>query len=180
MERHVSCTERSLTIYRPRSLRDGIPYLGCLVPYLIWSRKRNLWDKSWNYLELPKASDTPGDFIRRSRRIWSPAKIAKRFSPPIDADTPGDFFRRSQRCGSFENSCDKIAQPDGLALLAIHSNKRRNRGNEHTWQMPANLIADIWHARYWRFYTPIAAIGENRNRCTGHTWRFSSIAAIGV
>ena len=49
----------------------------------------------------------------------------KRFSPPIDADTPGDFFRRSRRCGSFENSCDKIAQPDGLALLAIHSNKRR-------------------------------------------------------
>ena len=48
-----------------------------------------------------------------------------RFSPPIDADTPGDFFRRSRRCGSFENSCDKIAQPDGLALLAIHSNKRR-------------------------------------------------------
>ena len=49
----------------------------------------------------------------------------QRFSPPIDADTPGDFFRRSRRCGSFENSCDKIAQPDELALLAIHSNKRR-------------------------------------------------------
>ena len=45
--------------------------------------------------------------------------------------------------------------------------------------MPVNLIADIWHARYRRFYTPIAAIGENRNRCTGHTWRFSPIAAIG-
>ena len=45
----------------------------------------------------------------------------QRFSPPIDADTPGDFFRRSQRCGSFENSCDKIAQPDGLALPAIHN-----------------------------------------------------------
>ena len=49
----------------------------------------------------------------------------KRFSPPIDADTLGDFFRRSRRCGSFENSCDKIAQPDGLALLAIRSNDRR-------------------------------------------------------
>ena len=49
----------------------------------------------------------------------------KRFSPPIDADTLGDFFRRSQRCGSFENSCDKIAQPDGLTLLAIRSNDRR-------------------------------------------------------
>ena len=48
-----------------------------------------------------------------------------RFSPPIDADTPGDFFRRSRRCGSFENLCDKIAQSDGFALLAIRSNKRR-------------------------------------------------------
>ena len=48
-----------------------------------------------------------------------------RFSPPIDADTPGDFFCRSRRCGSFENSCDKISQPDGLALMAIRSNKRR-------------------------------------------------------
>ena len=49
----------------------------------------------------------------------------KRFSPPIDADTLGDFFRRSRRCGSFEKSCGKIAQPDGLALLAIRSNDRR-------------------------------------------------------
>ena len=51
-----------------------------------------------------------------------------------------------------------------------------NRENGHTWRMPANLIADIWHG----FHTPIAAIGENRNRCTGHTWRFSPIAAIVV
>ena len=49
----------------------------------------------------------------------------KRLSSPIDADTLGDFFRQSRRCGSFENSCDKIAQPDGLALLAIRSNDRR-------------------------------------------------------
>ena len=35
------------------------------------------------------------------------------------------FFRRSRRCGSFENSCDRIAKPDQLALLAIRSNKRR-------------------------------------------------------
>ena len=50
-----------------------------------------------------------------------------------------------------------------------------NRGDGHIWRMPANLIADIWHARYRRFYTPIPAIGENCNRCTGHTWRFSLI-----
>ena len=84
--------------------------------------------------------NTPGDFIRRSRRIWSPAL---QFSPPIGADTLGDFSRRSRRCGTltlfpdsiegrFEKSCDKIAQPDWLTLLA-------------------NLIADIWHARYRRF-----------------------------
>ena len=49
----------------------------------------------------------------------------KRFSPPINADTLGDFFRRSRRCSSFEKSCDKIAQPDGLTLLAIRSDERR-------------------------------------------------------
>ena len=81
-----------------------------------------LWDLQLMFIHFAcypssvKAGDTPSDFIRRSRRIWS---------PPIDADTPGDFFRRSRRCGSFENSWDKIAQPDGLALLAIRSNKRR-------------------------------------------------------
>ena len=79
----------------------------------------------------------------------------RRFSPPIDADTPGDFFRRSRRCGSFENSCDKIAQPDGLALLAIRSNKcRKSRERAHlanagefnrrylTCQISAILYAD--------------------------------------
>ena len=35
------------------------------------------------------------------------------------------FFADTRRCGSFENSCDKIAQPDGLALLAIRNNDRR-------------------------------------------------------
>ena len=56
----------------------------------------------------------------------------KRFSPRIDADTLRDFFRQSRRCGSFEKSCDEIAQPDGLALLAIRSNDRtksRERGH---------------------------------------------------
>ena len=69
---------------------------------------------------------------RQTWRFYTPiaanliaSENRKRFLPPIDADTPGDFFRRSRRCGSFENSCDKIAQPDGLALLAIHSITRR-------------------------------------------------------
>ena len=51
--------------------------------------------------------------------------IASEFSPPIDADRPGDFFRQSRRCRSFGKSSDKIAQPDGLTLLAIRSNDRR-------------------------------------------------------
>ena len=61
-----------------------------------------------------------GNFIARENR--------KRFN----ADTLGDFFRRSRRCGSFEKSCDKIAQPDGLALLAIRSNDlRKSRERAH-------------------------------------------------
>ena len=104
----------------------------------------------------------------------------QRFSLAIDADTPGDFFRRSRRCGSFENSCDKSPNLMGWLYWRFAAINVENRGNGHTWRMPANLIADIWHTRYRRFYTPIAAIGKNRNRCTGHTWRFSPIAAIGV
>ena len=69
-----------------------------------------------------KASDTSGDFIRRSRRIWSPACD---FRHRLMRTHLAIFFRRSRRCSSFENSCDKIARPNGLALLAIHSNKRR-------------------------------------------------------
>ena len=41
------------------------------------------------------------------------------------SDTPGDFIRRSRRCGSCEKSCDKIAQRDGLTSLAIRSDERR-------------------------------------------------------
>ena len=33
---------------------------------------------------------------------------------------------------------------------------------------PARLLIRT-HARYRRFYTPTAAIGENSNRCTGHS-----------
>ena len=49
------------------------------------------------------------------------------------SDTPGNIFCQSRRCGSFENSCDKISQPDGLALLAI-------RSNGHTWRRPIAAI----------------------------------------
>ena len=67
----------------------------------------------------------------------------ERISPLIDADTLGDFLRRSRRfCTStsfpdyvqaisrgrvrhFEKSCDKIAQPDWLTLVAIRSDERK-------------------------------------------------------
>ena len=120
---------------------------------------------------------------RHTWRFYTPiaanliaSKNRKRFSPPIDADTLGDLFRRSRRCGSFENSCDKIAQPDGLAFLAIRSNKhRKSRERAHL----AN--PDEFNRRYLTSQiSAILAIGENRSRCTGHTWRFSPIAAIGV
>ena len=78
-----------------------------------------------------------------------------RISPPIDADSLGDFCGRSRRCGSFEKSCDKISQPDGLTLLAIRSNKRRKlrerahlanagefNGRYLTCQISAILYAD--------------------------------------
>ena len=71
-------------------------------------------------------STTPEKFERllilSQRHTW-------RFYTPIAANLIAsenrDFFRRSWRCGSFENWCNKIAQPDGLAFLAIRSNKRR-------------------------------------------------------
>ena len=68
----------------------------------------------------------------------------------------------------------------GYFYWQLSMERGENRGNGQTWRMPANLIADIGHARYRRFYTPIAAIDENRNRGTGHIWRFMPIAAIGV
>ena len=34
-----------------------------------------------------------------------------------------------------------------------------NCGNRHTWWMLANLIANIWYARYRWFYTPITVNG---------------------
>ena len=74
----------------------------------------------------------------------------ERNSPVIDADTLGDFLRRSRRFGSsipfpdynqvifrdrvrhFEKSCDKIAQPDWLTLVAFRSEERtKSRERAH-------------------------------------------------
>ena len=107
----------------------------------------------WTYYQVLLIGRCFGLFMlsqRHAYRFYTPiatnliaSENRKRLSPPIDADTLGDFFRRSRRCCSFENSCDKIAHPDELALQAIRSNDRRkSRRERHTWRMPVNLIAD--------------------------------------
>ena len=95
-----------------------------------------------------------------------------RFFTPIAAIWHFNFIPRL-RPGHFPRSCPpfwkvqkKIAQPDWLTLVAIRSDERKqSKESGHTWRIPANLIADIWHASYRRFYAPIAAIGENRQVC---------------
>ena len=129
---------------------------------------------------VDKASDTPGDFIRRSRRIWSPAKIASDFRHRLMRKYLAIFFADRSDVAVLKTHVIKSPNLMGWLYWRFAAINVENRGNGHTWRMPANLIANIWHARYRRYYTPIAAIGENRNRCTGHTWRFSPIAAIGV
>ena len=129
---------------------------------------------------LHKASDTPGDFIRRSRQIWSPVKIARDFRHRLMRTHLAIFFADRGDVAVLKTHAIKSPNLMGWLYWRFAAIIVENRGNGHTWRMPANLVADIWHAIYRRFYTPIAAIGENRNRCTGHTWRFSPIAAIGV
>ena len=79
----------------------------------------------------------------------------KRFSPPIDLDTPGSFSADRGDVAVLKISCDKIAKPDGLALLAIRSNDhKKSRQRAHlvnagefnrrylTCQISAILYAD--------------------------------------
>ena len=50
------------------------------------------------------------------------------------------FFEAVLKILPIDKSCDKIAQPDGLTLLAIRSDvRRKSRERAHL----ANLIADI-------------------------------------
>ena len=53
------------------------------------------------------------------------------------------FFADRGDVAVSKSHCDKIAQPDGLTLLAIRSDERRKSREGHTWRMPANLIVDI-------------------------------------
>ena len=81
-----------------------------------------------------------------------------RFSPPINADTLGDFFFAHRGDVAVSKSHDiKLPNLMGWLYWRFAVMSVGNRGNRHTWRMPANLNADIWHARYRRFYKPIAA-----------------------
>ena len=87
-------------------------------------------------------------------------------------DTPGDFFPRKKLC-------DKIAQPDGLTLLAIRSDEgRKSRERAHL----AN--AGEFNCRYLTCQISAILYADRSDRCTDryteNTWRFSPIAAIGV
>ena len=95
----------------------------------------------------------PGDFYTPIAANLISRENRKRFSPPIDADTLGDFFRRSRRCVSFKNSCDKIAQPDRLILLAIRSNDcRKSRERAHL-----AILYRFYNVRYRRLNLPAFA-----------------------
>ena len=68
---------------------------------------------------------------------------------------------------------DKIAQSDWLTLLAIRGDKRRE-----SWERAHFASADEFNRRYLTCQISAilyadAAIGENQNRCTRYTWRFS-------
>ena len=117
------------------------------------------------------SGDTPGDFIRRSQRIWSPAKIGSDFRHRLMRTHLAIFFANRGDMAALKTHVIKSPNLMGWLYWRFAAINVENRGNGHTWRMPANLIADIWHVRYRRFYTPIAAIDETRNRCTGHTWQ---------
>ena len=97
----------------------------------------------------------------------------------IDADKLGDFLRRSRRFGSsisfpghfprscrhFEKSCDKIAQPDWLTLVAIRSDERKksrerapaiqkNRGNGKSPSLHRAHLAILADRRDRRIKSP--------------------------
>ena len=87
---------------------------------------------------------------------------------------------RAPSRGVLKKPCDKSPNLIGWLYWRFAARSAENRRNGQTRRMPANLIANSWHTRYRQFYTPIAAIDENRNRCTGHNWRFSPIAVTAV
>ena len=86
-----------------------------------------------------KAGDTPGDFIRRSPRIYRQRKSRAIYATDRMRTHLAIFFANRgdvalQPCSQapspaailhFEKSCDKKAQPDWLILLAIRGDERK-------------------------------------------------------
>ena len=75
-----------------------------------------------------KAGDTPGDFIRRSPRIYRQRKSRAIYATDRMRTHLAIFFANRGDVAlqlHFEKSCDKIAQPDWLILLAIRGDERK-------------------------------------------------------
>ena len=119
------------------------------------------WERQGIFASYCNASLTPGNFITKHQTasINNPRKMTMWHF---------NLVPRLHR-GAFWKVVIKSANLISWLYWWFAGMSVENRGNGQTWRMPANLIADIWHARYWRFYTPIAGTGENRNCCTGHT-----------
>ena len=94
-----------------------------------------------------KAGDTPGDFIRRSPRIYRQRKSQAIYATDRMRTHLTIFFANHgdvalQPCSQapspvailhFEKSCDKIAQPDWLTLLAIRVDECKQSRERAHW-----------------------------------------------
>ena len=94
-----------------------------------------------------KASDTPGDFIRRSRRIWSPAKIACDFLWRLMRTHLAIFFADRGDVAVLKTYVIKSSNLMGWLYWRLVAINVENRGNEFnrrylTCQISAILNAD--------------------------------------
>ena len=85
---------------------------------------------------------------RHTWRFYTPiaanliaSEIRKRFSLAIDADTPGDFFAVRGDVAVLKAHVLKSPNLMGWLYWRFAAINVENRGNGHTWRMPANLIA---------------------------------------
>ena len=72
---------------------------------LIWGTQKFISSLFWITVsqKLVKASDTPGDFIRRSRRILLPAKISSDFR--WRSNSPRSAYKIARCVAGFRNYC---------------------------------------------------------------------------
>ena len=96
----------------------------------------------------------------------------------IDAGTP-DYFFMLIKAICHSNLVPRLTKMIGWLYWQFTA-KIAGTGKLHKIML-ANLITDIWYARYRRFYMSIAAINENHNRCNEVTlgdFCWSAIPAI--